>query len=42
MVRAWFGGHLYPEKPTSGRMDLDKLAAAGITDVFINEPAKCV
>lgn len=39
-VRAWFGGHLYPEKPTGGRMDLDKLAAAGVTDVFINEPEK--
>lgn len=41
MVRAWFGGHLYPEKPTGGRMDLDKLAA-GVTDVFINEPEKYV
>lgn len=39
-VRAWFGGHLYPEKPTGGRMDLDKLASAGVTDVFINEPEK--
>ena len=31
-VRAWFGG----------RMDLDMLAAAGVTDVFINEPEKYV
>lgn len=41
-VRVWFGGHLYPEKPTGGRMDLDKLAAAGVTDVFINEPEKYI
>ena len=41
-VRAWFGGHLYPEKPTGGRMDLDKLASAGVTDVFINEPEKYI
>lgn len=39
-VRAWFGGHLYPEKPTGGRMDLNRLAAAGVTDVFLNEPEK--
>lgn len=39
-VRAWFGGHLYPEKPTGGKMDLDRLAAAGVTDVFLNEPER--
>ncbi len=39
-VRAWFGAHLYPEKPTDGRMDLERLAAAGVTDVFLNEPEK--
>lgn len=39
-VRAYFGGHLYPEKPTGGVMDLDKFAAAGVTDVFLNEPEK--
>ena len=39
-VRAWFGGHLYPEKPTSGKMDFDKYEKAGITDVFLNEPEK--
>jgi hypothetical protein len=39
-VRAWFGGHLYPEKPTGGRMDLKALEAKGITDVFMNEPEK--
>lgn len=37
-VRAWFGGHLYPEKPTGTRLDLGKLENMGITDVFLNEP----
>ena len=37
-VRAWFGGHLFPEKPTGGRLDFAALAARGITDVMINEP----
>ena len=37
-VRAWFSGHLYPEKPTGGRLDLDSLEEKGITDVFLNEP----
>lgn len=37
-VRAWFGGHLYPEKPTGGRLNLTALEAQGITDVFLNEP----
>lgn len=37
-VRAWFGGHLYPDKPTGTRLDLQKLEEKGITDVFINEP----
>ncbi len=41
-VRAYFGGHLYPEKPTGGKMDLDRLAAAGVTDVFLNEPDKYI
>ncbi len=39
-VRAWFTGHLYPEKPTGGRLDLSKYEACGITDVFLNEPGK--
>ena len=39
-VRAWFGGHLYPEKPSGGKMDLDRLADKGVTDVFLNEPEK--
>lgn len=37
-VRAWFNGHLYPEKPTGTRLDLKKLEDMGITDVFLNEP----
>ena len=37
-VRAWFSGHLYPEKPTGGRLDLEALEEKGITDVFLNEP----
>ncbi len=41
-VRAWFGGYLYPEKPTGGKMDIDRLVAAGVTDVFLNEPDRYV
>lgn len=37
-VRAWFGGHLYPEKPTGTKLDLDRLERQGITDVILNEP----
>lgn len=37
-VRAWFGGHLYPEKPTGTKIDLQKLECIGITDVFLNDP----
>lgn len=37
-VRAWFTGHLYPEKPTGTTLDLGKLEKTGITDVFLNEP----
>lgn len=37
-VRAWFAGHLYPEKPTGGRLDLESLENRGITDVILNEP----
>lgn len=39
-VRAWFAGHLYPEKPTGTRLDLKALEEKGITDVFLNEPEK--
>ena len=37
-VRAWFMGHLYPEKPTGTQLDLNELEKRGITDVFLNEP----
>ena len=37
-VRAWFSGHLYPEKPTGTMLDLHNLETLGITDVFLNEP----
>ena len=37
-VREWFGGHLFPSKPTGGRMDFEKLESMGVTDVFLNEP----
>ena len=39
-VRAWFSGHLYPEKPTGTKLDLCLLVNQGITDVFLNEPEK--
>ncbi len=37
-VRAWLSGHLYPEKPTGTRLDLNSLEEQGITDVILNEP----
>lgn len=37
-VRAWMIGHLYPEKPTGTRVDMDLLEDQGITDIFLNEP----
>ena len=39
-VRAWFGGHLYPEKPSGGKMDVFKFETLGVTDLFLNEPDK--
>ena len=39
-VRAWFLGHLYPEKPTGGVLDIAKYEAAGVTDIFLNEPER--
>ena len=39
-VRAWFSGHLYPEKPTGAELDLLTLEKKGITDVFLNEPER--
>lgn len=37
-VRAWMAGHLYPEKPTGKKLDLDSLERMGITDIILNEP----
>ncbi|MCM1182651.1 MAG: hypothetical protein NC337_04665 [Roseburia sp.] len=37
-VRVWLSGHLYPEKPTGTRLDLEALERKGITDVILNEP----
>ena len=37
-VRAWMSGHLYPEKPTGGKLDFAPLEAQGITDIILNEP----
>lgn len=37
-VRAYMSGHLYPEKPTGGRLDFTQLEAQGITDIILNEP----
>lgn len=39
-VRAYFSGHLYPEKPTGTKLDLTALEQKGITDVFLNEPER--
>ena len=39
-VRAWFGGHLYPELPTGGKLDVNKYAEKGATDLILNEPDK--
>lgn len=37
-VRAWMSGHLYPEKSTGTRLDLECLEKMGITDLILNEP----
>jgi len=42
IVRAWFGGHLFPEKPTGTKLDLMELEQKGITDVILNEPERYV
>ena len=39
-VRAWMAGHLYPEKPTGTRLDLEALEEQGITDIILNEPER--
>lgn len=37
-VRAWMSGHLYPEKPTGTKLNMDALERQGITDIILNEP----
>ena len=37
-VRAWLSGHLYPEKPTGTKLNIEKLKNIGITDLILNEP----
>lgn len=39
-VRAWFTGHLFPEKPTGTKLNMAELKKQGITDVFLNEPER--
>lgn len=39
-VRAWFTGHLYPEKPTGTKLDISVLENQGVTDIFLNEPER--
>lgn len=39
-VRAWLMEKLYPAKETGDDLDLDELEAAGITDLFMNEPER--
>jgi glycerophosphoryl diester phosphodiesterase len=41
-VRAWLSGHLYPEKPTGGMLDIERLENKGITDLILNEPERYV
>lgn len=41
-VRAWMGGHLYPEKPTGTKLNLAALEAQGITDLILNEPEEYI
>ncbi len=38
VVRAWMSGHLYPEKPTGAKLDVELLERKGITDIILNEP----
>lgn len=37
-VRAWMGGHLYPEKTTGTKLNMEALEQQGITDIILNEP----
>lgn len=37
-VRVWMTGHLYPQKPTGTRLNMETLECQGITDIILNEP----
>lgn len=39
-VRVWLSGHLYPERPTGTKLDLEALEKKGVTDVILNEPER--
>jgi glycerophosphoryl diester phosphodiesterase len=41
-VRAWMSGHLYPQKPTGTKLNLEALENIGITDIILNEPERYV
>jgi glycerophosphoryl diester phosphodiesterase len=41
-VRAWLSGHLYPEKPTGAKLNIESLESIGITDLILNEPERYV
>ena len=38
VVRAYMGGHLYPEKSTGNKLNFAELEEQGITDIILNEP----
>lgn len=40
IIRAWNNEPLFPVKPPEQPLDLDGLAAKGVTDVFTNEPER--
>ena len=37
-VRDWMSGHLFPEKGTGNKLDMEPLERQGITDLILNEP----
>ncbi len=39
-VRAWMAGHLFPERPTGTKLNLNELEEKGITDIILNEPER--
>ena len=39
-VRTWMAGHLFPERPTGTKLNLNELEEKGITDIILNEPER--